>query len=147
MEKYTANTNQKKPGVYWHQTKWYFRTKNTSDKYHFVIKERSANQDIIILKDYACNRKASKYIKIKTELKGEIDESTFIIRYFNTFFSIILRNMFQDKEKVCAKDLRSVLEGPKQSIVFGAEGVEGAWFMAGQRGRQGQEYIRSCGPW
>lgn len=37
--------------------------------------------------------------------------------------------MFQDKEKVCAKDLRSVLEGPKQSIVFGAEGVRehGSW--------------------
>jgi len=91
-----AHTNQKKAEmIIVISNKINFGIENINSDKYFIIKKGSINQENKILK---YNNRASKYIGRNTDrLKGEIDESTFIVRGFNTFFSIrIWGRMFQE---------------------------------------------------
>lgn len=70
-----------------------------------MIKGSINQEDTIILNIYACNKRALKFMKQKlTEIQGEIDKSTFIIRDFYTLLLIIGRisrqEISQDTEDV-----------------------------------------------
>ena len=55
-----------------------------------MIKGSINQEDTIILNIYACNKRALKFMKQQmTEIQGEIDKSTFIIRDFYTLLLII----------------------------------------------------------
>lgn len=57
-----------------------------------MIKGSINQEDTIILNIYACNERDLKFMKQKlTEIQGEIDKSTFIIRDFYTLLLIIGR--------------------------------------------------------
>lgn len=57
-----------------------------------MIKGSINQEDTIILNIYACNKRDLKFMKQKlTEIQGEIDKSTFIIRDFYTLLLIIGR--------------------------------------------------------
>ena len=52
--------------------------------YFIMIKGPILKEDVIILKMYAPNNRASKYMRQNLmELQAEIDESTVIVGYFN----------------------------------------------------------------
>lgn len=106
-----ADTNQKKAeGALVISYKMNFRTKNiVSDKYdHFKIKKGSMNQEnITILKDYAHNNKASKYIEIKNDITERRNSWIYIYSQRFQYLSLNsnLGRMFQAEEKV-RKSLR-----------------------------------------
>ena len=57
-----------------------------------MIKGSLHQEDIIITNSYVLSNRSSKYMKQKfTELMGEIDTSTIIVRDFNISLSIINR--------------------------------------------------------
>lgn len=141
-----ADTNQKKAeGALVISYKMNFRTKNiVSDKYdHFKIKKGSMNQEnITILKDYAHNNKASKYIEIKNDITERRKVGfTFIAKGFNTFLSIVIWEECSRQKK----------RSGRVCVLKECKAVCCVWTRASWgnvvHGRPVLDCTRSCGPW
>ena len=104
MEKiFHANGNQKKAGVaIFISDKIDFKTKNVTrhKEGHYIMINRSSQEDITIINIYAPNVGAPQYIRqMLTAIKEETDSNTIIVGDFNTSLTPMDRSSKQKSNK------------------------------------------------